>query len=316
MAAVRGHGCVITLPNYVSQEKIDAMESFGATVILCTPVPFSNENHFFHVARRMAEEAVTEGKAAVWTNQFDNLANSHAHATGTGPEIWLQTQGQLDAVCVAAGTGGTVSGLARFLKPASDGRAQVWIIDPPGSALHHWVATAGAEMVSSSGSTFTEGIGIGRLTANYESALGLVDGALQGSDEEAVAMVFYLLQHEGIFVGPSAALNVAGAVRLARLLPPRSKVATVVCDSGERYKKKLLDGDCLFLREQGLLPIKGRRRASDSPAIGTGAGDGAGDGGGDDVSEHGAMPVFKRGDLSFLPGVKEGVVRWGDGVMK
>ena len=221
-------------------------------------------------------------KRAVWTNQFDNLANSNAHAFGTGPEMWAQTGGQLDAVCVAAGTGGTVSGLARFLKPISGGRSQVWLVDPPGSCLHRWVATGGREMSPSPGNTFTEGIGIGRMTANYESARGgLIDGALQGNDQEAVDMMFYLLQHEGLFVGPSAAMNVAGAVRLAQMLPEGSTVGTVVCDSGERYKKKLLDGDCEFLREKGL--VRGGK----------------------------GVPKMERGDLWFLPPPGHSAVRWG-----
>jgi cysteine synthase A len=205
-------------------------------------VPFSDARHYYHVAERLSRELPN----AVWGNQFAGLDNSESHFRTTGPEIWRQAGKDVDGLVVAAGTGGTMGGLSRFLRSVNP-RLAVWLIDPPGSSLAHYVETG--EMAPAAGSTVTEGIGIGRLTANFASS-AKIDGAFRGSNEEATAMCYYLLRREGIFVGPSAALNVVGAVKLARKLGPGHTVVTVLCDGGSRYMDKMYSPE--WLKAQGL----------------------------------------------------------------
>lgn len=242
VAAARGYKAVFTVPANVAQEKVDLARTFGAEVIVCPVVPFSDPRHYYHMARRLAEETPN----AVWGNQFEGLANSESHARTTGPEMWRQSGRAIDGLVVASGTGGTMGGLSRFLRAVNPAVA-VWLVDPPGSSLAHFVETG--EMAPQPGSTVTEGIGIARLTANFASA-AKIDGAFRCSNEEAVAMAYYLLRREGIFVGPSAALNVVGAVKLARKLGPGHTVATVLCDGGARYQSKLYSAS--WLESQGL----------------------------------------------------------------
>ena len=257
IAAARGYKATFTVPANVSQEKIDFARTLGAEVIVCPVVPFSDERHYYHLAKRLAES--TPG--AVWGNQFEGLTNSGSHAASTGPEIWTQCHGKVDGLALAAGTGGTIGGLSRFLL-AKNPRLRVAVIDPPGSSLAAFVesgelrlaAHAGrapdaSKMAPQPGSTITEGIGIGRLTANFASSAG-VDTAFRGTDADAVAMAYFLLRREGLYVGPSAALNVVGAVKLARELPVGSTVVTVLCDGGARYQSKLFSE--AWLRERGL----------------------------------------------------------------
>jgi len=242
VAAARGYKAVFTMPSNVAQSKIDVARAFGAEVIVCPMVPFSDERHYYHVAERLSRELPN----AVWGNQFEGLDNSESHFRTTGPEIWRQAGKDVDGLVVAAGTGGTMGGLSRFLRSVNP-RLAVWLIDPPGSSLAHYVETG--EMAPAAGSTVTEGIGIGRLTANFASS-ARIDGAFRGSNEEATAMCYYLLRREGIFVGPSAALNVAGAVKLARKLGPGHTIVTVLCDGGGRYMNKMYSPE--WLKEQGL----------------------------------------------------------------
>ena len=242
VAAARGYKCVLTMPSNTAQAKVDVARAFGAEVIVCPMVPFSDARHYYHVAERLSRELPN----AVWGNQFEGLDNSEAHFRTTGPEIWKQSGKDVDGLVLAAGTGGTMGGLSRFLRSVNP-RLAVWLIDPPGSSLAHFVETG--EMAPAAGSTITEGIGIARLTANFASS-AKIDGAFRGTNEEAVAMSYYLLRREGIFVGPSAALNVAGAVKLARKLGPGHTVVTVLCDGGARYMSKLYSPE--WLKEQGL----------------------------------------------------------------
>jgi cysteine synthase A len=209
VAAARGYKAVFTVPSNTAQSKIDVARTFGADVIVCPMVPFDDPRHYYHVAERLSKEI----PGAVWGNQFEGLNNSESHARTTGPEIWHQAGHDIDGLVVAAGTGGTMGGLSRYLRSVNP-RLAVWLIDPPGSSLSHYVET-GEMLPPPPGSTVTEGIGIGRLTNNFASA-AKIDGAFRGTNAEAVGMAYYLLRREGIFVGPSAALNVAGAVKLAR----------------------------------------------------------------------------------------------------
>lgn len=245
IAAARGYKAIFTMPANTSQEKVDVAKAFGAEVIVCPLVPFSDPNHFYHVAKRLAEQ--TPG--AVWGNQFEGEANNRAHYLTTGPEIWAQADGKVDCFVAAAGTGGTISGVSRYLRERNPG-VKIFLIDPPGSSLANYIETG--VMGPAPGSTITEGIGIGRLTSNFKQAK--VDKAFRGSDDEAVEMAYYLLRREGVFVGPSAALNVVGAVKAARELGPGHTIVTVLCDGGARYQSKLYNPS--WLAEKGFAPLK------------------------------------------------------------
>lgn len=242
VAASKGYKAIFTMPSNIANEKVETMRTLGAEAIVCPVVPFSDERHYYHVARKLAES--TPG--AVWGNQFEGLANMEAHYKGTGPEIWEQAGGRVDAFVAAAGTGGTIAGCSTFLREVNPS-LRVFLIDPPGSSLAGYVETG--LMGPAPGSTITEGIGIGRLTANFASAR--VDAALRGTDQEAVDMAYYLLRREGLFVGPSAALNVVGAVKAARALGPGHTVVAVLCDGGARYGSKLYNTG--WLAEKGLV---------------------------------------------------------------
>jgi len=241
VAAARGHAAVLVMPETISTDKMDLMRSLGARVVTRPPVPFSDPRHYVHTARRIAE--ATPG--AVFGDQFESLENMRSHLEGTGPEIWRQAGGRVDGFVCAAGTGGTIAGVSHALKERSPA-VRVYVIDPPGSSLAAFVDDG--VPFPSDGGTITEGIGIGRVTANFASAR--VDGAFRGSDEEAVAMMGYLLRHEGLFVGPSAALNVVGAVKLARVLGRGKTVVTILCDGGERYRASVNKPG--YLQERGL----------------------------------------------------------------
>lgn len=242
LAAARGYRCILTMPEQVSEEKRDAMRALGAEVIVCPAAPFTSPAHFFQMASRIAAE--TPG--AVLGGQFESTVNAEAHLTGTGPEIWAQTRGVVDAFVCAAGTGGTISGVSRFLRSVNPA-VRLLLVDPPGSSLAAFVERG--VLAPSPGVSYLEGIGIGRLTANMASAPPL-DGVLRVSDEEATRMAYFLMRREGLCVGPSAALNVVGAVKAARALPPGSTVVTILCDGGARYQSKLLSRE--WLRAQGL----------------------------------------------------------------
>jgi len=245
-AALKGYACALTMPPATSDEKVALARALGARVEVCPAVPFGDARHYYARAAAVAAEI----PGAVWVSQFENVANARAHAEGTGPEIWEQAGGRVDALALAAGTGGTIGGLTTALR-ARNPALRVFLIDPPGSSLAALV-TRGA-LAASPGATINEGVGIGRLTANFSLALDAgIEEAFAGVDAEVVDMAAFLLRREGLHVGPSAALNVCGAVKAARRLGPGHTVVTVICDGGARYGTKLWAPDGAFLRERGL----------------------------------------------------------------
>ncbi|MDB5369283.1 MAG: cysteine synthase [Roseomonas sp.] len=239
-ASARGWKSVIVVPETQSREKLDYLRMIGADLRLVAPKPYSDPGNYVHVSRRLAEEL-----GGVWANQFDNLANGLVHERTTGPEIWAQTGGKVDAFTCSCGTGGTLAGTARALKAMNDG-IRIVLADPEGSGLASWVKTG---VVKSEGSSITEGIGqAARAPGNLQGAP--IDDALTIPDAEALEQVFSLLIDEGISVGGSAGLNVAAAVRVAKAMGPGHTVVTILCDGGARYQSKLFNPD--FLREKGL----------------------------------------------------------------
>jgi len=243
LGAARGYKVVVTMPNIIAEEKIASTRRFGAEVLLQPLVPFGHPENFATKAEALGKELPN----AIFTNQFENMANYRAHFTGTGAEIWQQTGGKVDAFVCASGTGGTLAGISAFLKQASGGRAQCYLVDPHGSILYQYVTKNLLETTPEPCSQI-EGIGIGRITKNFKAAQ--LDGAFQCSDQEAVDMTFYCMKHEGLSLGPSAALNLCGAVKVARKLGRGNTVVTVLCDSGERYASKIFNPS--WLKQYGL----------------------------------------------------------------
>jgi cysteine synthase len=241
----RGYRTVIVMPDTQSQEKKDMLRLCGAELKLVPAVPYRDPNNYVHVAGRIAEElSKSEPKGAIWAQQFDNVANRRGHYESTGPEIWEQTEGKLDAFVSAVGTGGTLAGVGMFLKERNP-KIRIALADPMGAALYHHYKFG---TLKAEGSSITEGIGQGRITKNLEGAP--VDEAFQITDEEALPFVFDLLQYEGLCLGGSTAINVAGAVRLARTLGPGHTIVTVLCDYGTRYQSKMFNPE--FLRSKNL----------------------------------------------------------------
>jgi cysteine synthase A len=242
VANARGYRSVIVVPETQSREKLDFLRMIGADLRLVPAKPFSDPGNYVHYSRRLAEEL-----GAVYANQFDNLANRAAHEATTGPEIWDQTGGQIDAFTCSCGTGGTLAGIARALK-ARGPKARIVLADPMGSSLYSWVKTG---ELKPEGSSITEGIGqAARVPGNLVGDRALIDDAVQVTDEEALTQVFDLLVQEGICLGGSAGLNVAAAIKVARQLGPGHRVVTILCDGGARYQSKLFNPE--FLRERGL----------------------------------------------------------------
>jgi len=240
---VRGYGCIIYMPDNQSQEKVDILRTLGAEVRVVKTVPYKDDMNYQKQAGRFAAEL----PGAVWANQFDNVANRQAHYESTGPEIWTQTEGQVDAFTCAVGTGGTLAGVGRYLKERNPA-VKIVLADPPGSALYSYVKTG--EQVMSPGPSITEGIGNSRVTDNLRGAD--IDDAIQIGDQETVSMVYRMLREEGWFFGSSTGLNVAAAVRVARDLGPGHTVVTVLCDGGGKYQSRLFNR--AWLRERGLNP--------------------------------------------------------------
>ncbi|MBX9748668.1 MAG: cysteine synthase A [Roseococcus sp.] len=242
----RGYRSVIVMPETQSQEKIDFLRMIGADLRLIPAKPFKDPGNYVHVSRRLAEEMnAAEPGSAVWANQFDNLDNREGHRRTTGAEILAQAGGHVDAFTCACGTGGTLAGIAMALK-AHDATTQVVLADPMGSALYTWRKTG--EPVMSEGGSIAEGIGQSRVPGNLEGAP--IDDAIQVTDEEALEQVFDLTLHEGLCIGGSAGINVAAAVKLARMMGPGHRIVTILCDGGARYQSKLFNPD--FLRSKGL----------------------------------------------------------------
>jgi len=244
-----GFRTVIVIPETQAQEKKDALRLLGAELIEVPAVPYKNPNNYVKVSGRIAEQlARSENNGAVWANQFDNVANRQAHIETTGPEIWHQTNGRLDGFTCAVGTGGTLAGVAIALKEKNP-NVRIAAADPMGAAIYSWVKTG---KLDAHGTSITEGIGQNRVTANLEGAP--IDDAYEISDEEALPIIFDLLEHEGLCLGGSTGINVAGAVRMARQMSKGSTIVTILADYGTRYQSKLFNPE--FLRSKNL-PVPG-----------------------------------------------------------
>ncbi|MCX7356269.1 MAG: cysteine synthase A [Alphaproteobacteria bacterium] len=241
----RGYRTVIVIPETQSQEKKDMLRLCGAELIEVPAVPYKNPNNYVHVSERIAKElAKTEKNGAIWAQQFDNVANRNAHIHTTGPEIWEQTSGKVDGFVSAVGTGGTLAGVGIFLKERNP-NIRIALADPMGAALYNYYKHG---ELKSEGSSITEGIGQGRITKNLEGAP--VDDPFQIPDAEALPIIFDLLRNEGLCLGGSSGINVAGAIRLAKQMGPGHTIVTILCDYGTRYQSKLFNPE--FLRSKGL----------------------------------------------------------------
>src|SRR6202049_1501686 len=228
----RGYRCVIVMPDNQAAEKYQIIEALGAQLRKVPAVPYSNPNQYQKVAGRLAQELPD----AIWANQFDNMANRDAHFESTGPELWRDTGGNIDAFCASTGTGGTLAGTARYLKSKSPA-VRIVLVDPPGSALYHYIKDG--ELKTDGGSSITEGIGTGRVTANLEGAP--IDDAMRVSDAETMRFVYRLLREEGLLLGSTAGINVAAAVTLAKQLGPGHTIVTILCDGGAKYQSRLFN---------------------------------------------------------------------------
>ena len=245
VAAALGYQTVIVIPDTQSQEKKDALRMAGAQLVEVPAVPYSNPNNYVKYSGRLAEIiAQNSPNGAVWANQFDNLANRQGHFETTGPEIWADTAGKIDGFICAVGSGGTLAGVGMALK-ANNPAIQIGLADPHGAALFSYYTTG---QLASSGSSITEGIGQGRITANLVDCP--VDCAYQIDDAQALTIVFDLVEHEGLLLGGSSGINVAGAIRLAKDLGPGHTIVTILCDGGARYASKLFNPT--FLRSKNL----------------------------------------------------------------
>jgi len=240
VANALGYRTIIVMPENQSKEKMDTLRALGAELVLVPPTKFSNPGHFVHTSRRLAEE--TEG--AVWANQFDNIANRKAHIESTAPEIWEQMEGRIDGFTCSVGTGGTLAGVGLGLKER-DEKVRIALTDPHGAALYNYYACG---ELSSEGTSVAEGIGQGRITANLEGAP--IDTQFRISDEEGLYWVARLLKEEGLCLGLSSGINVAGAVALGKQLGPGSRVVTILADTGFRYLSSLYNRE--WLEEKGL----------------------------------------------------------------
>jgi cysteine synthase A len=240
-----GFRTVIVIPDTQSQEKKDMLRLCGAELVEVPAVPYANLNNYVKISGRLAEQlAKTEPRGAIWANQFDNVANRNGHIATTAPEIWQQTDGKIDGFVSSVGTGGTLAGVGIALKERNKA-ITIALADPIGAALYSYYTTG---VLKSEGTSITEGIGQGRITKNLEGAP--VDIAFQIPDEEAVAIIFDLLEHEGLCLGGSTGINVAGAIRLAHELGPGHTIVTVLCDYGTRYQTRLFNPE--FLRSKNL----------------------------------------------------------------
>jgi cysteine synthase A len=242
VANAKGYKTIIVMPDSQSKEKMDTLRALGAELVLVPPAPFANPGHFVHTSRRIAEE--TPG--AIWANQFDNIANRRAHIAGTAEEIWAQTDGKVDGFTCAAGTGGTIAGVGLGLK-AKNEDVVIALTDPFGAALYNYYAHG---ELKAEGNSVAEGIGQGRITANLEGAP--IDTQFRISDEEGLYWVGRLLKEEGLCLGLSSGINVAGAVALGRQLGPGKTIVTILCDTGFRYLSTLYNRDWLTAKN---LPV-------------------------------------------------------------
>jgi len=245
VGAALGHPVVIVMPRSQTDEKKRAVRLHGARLIEVDPAPFASPNHFVAYSRRLAEELnESEPNGAFYADQFDNLANREAHYEGTAPEIWKQTDGNIDGFICAVGSGGTLAGCAAYLREQKP-EVCIGLADVPGAALYSWFTEG---VLKGEGSSITEGIGVNRITGNLEGLA--VDHPYRIEDAEFLAILFDLVQHEGLSLGPSSGVNIAGAIRMARDLGPGKTIVTVLCDAGQRYASKVYDP--AFLTARGL----------------------------------------------------------------
>ena len=254
-----GFKTVIVIPETQSQEKKDMLRLAGAELVQVPAAPYSNPNNYVRYSGRLAERlAQSEPNGAIWANQFDNVANRQAHVETTGPEIWEQTGGKVDGFVCSVGSGGTLAGMAMALQPKG---VKIALADPEGAALHSYYTTG---VLKSEGSSITEGIGQGRITANLEGITP--DMSFRIPDTEALPIVFDLLAEEGLCLGGSSGINVAGAIRMARVLGPGHTIVTILCDYGNRYQSKLFNPE--FLKAKGLpVPEWLDRAPQDLPSV-------------------------------------------------
>jgi cysteine synthase A len=238
----KGYKCLIIIPETQSQEKIDLLRTLGAEVRTVPAVPYKDPNNYVKLSGRIASEM----ENTIWANQFDNLSNRRAHYETTGPEIWAQTEGKIDAWVTATGTGGTYAGVALFLK-SKNPNIRCVVADPMGSGLYSYVKTGNIVL---EGNSITEGIGSSRITSNMQGAPA--DDAIRVDDHEAVRVLYQLLEKDGLFMGGSVGINVGAAIALAKQLGPGHTIVTVLCDGGSRYQSKLFNRQ--WLAERGLLP--------------------------------------------------------------
>ena len=247
VGASMGFKTVIVIPETQSQEKKDMLRLAGAELVQVPAAPYKNPNNYVRYSGRLAEElAKTTPEGVIWANQFDNTANRQSHIETTGPEIWEQTGGKVDGFICAVGSGGTLAGVGMALQPKG---VKIGLADPMGAALHSFYTTG---ELASEGTSITEGIGQGRITANLEGFTP--DMSYQIPDEEALPVVFDMLEHEGLCLGGSSGVNVAGAIRMAKEMGPGHTIVTILCDYGTRYQSKLFNPD--FLKSKGL-PVPG-----------------------------------------------------------
>ena len=241
----RGYRSVIVMPETQSQEKKDALRLCGADLRLVPAVPYKDPNNYVRYSETLANELRAQmGGGVIWANQFDNIANRQGHIDGTGPEIWAQTEGKIDGFICAVGSGGTLGGMSVYLKEQNP-NIQIGIADPHGSALYHHYKYG---ELKSEGGSISEGIGQGRITANLQDVT--IDRAYQISDEEALPIIYDLMQHEGLYLGGSSAINIAGAMAMAKDLGPGHMIVTILCDSGQRYQSKVWNPE--FLKSKNL----------------------------------------------------------------
>ncbi|MDB5442534.1 MAG: cysB [Phenylobacterium sp.] len=240
-----GYASTIVIPRSQSQEKKDAIRLYGANLVEVDAVPYSNEMNYQHVSRRLAQELdAKEPNGAVWANQFDNVANREAHVRGTGPEIWAQTAGKIDAFVCAIGSGGTLAGVAQALRARKPG-IQIGLADPHGASLYAYYTDG---ELKAEGTSISEGIGQARITANIEGLT--IDRPYRISDEDMLLALYDLVEHEGLVMGGSTGVNVAGAIRMAQDMGPGHTIVTILADHGQRYQSKIYNP--LFLKENGL----------------------------------------------------------------
>ena len=240
-----GYKTIIVMNDNQTQEKKDLLRNIGADLRLVPPKPYKDENNFVKYAGRLADELKSSNNhGVVWANQFDNTANMKGHYETTGPEIWEQTDGKVDGFVCSSGTGGTIAGVSSFLKEKNK-NIKIYLSDPTGSSLYNFIENG---ELKSEGNSITEGIGSSRVTANFAKAT--IDGAFSISDHESLPVLFDLIEKEGLSLGTSCGVNIAGAIRLGKLLGPGKTIVTILCDKSDKYNSKLFNKS--FLEEKGL----------------------------------------------------------------